>query len=180
MSTSRPRATRHSELHFYLARLQIAFYDTIEKASMGATSDHRRSLGRADISVRFGGGRKIITMGDGTSIETSAGASTDQVAEALAKVDAAAAAPAPVAPAPRPTSPPIRKNITGASLLGGKFRDLINNAKAEIASAQADIETGVENIVQAARDGKEIARSLHAEAEDLRASFSGSSNGAPE
>lgn len=79
-----------------------------------------------------------------------------------------------------PTGPePIKTSITGASFLGEKFKTDIALAKLKIELASAQITTAVQDIHAAGDHGLKLAKTLQAEADDLKAAFGQTSNGGP-
>jgi hypothetical protein len=108
----------------------------LSRERMGATSDLRNHLGVDNVHVRFGDGRKFVTMNDQT-VELPADASNEDVAKALnptpmPSVDIVPAAPAPV-PEKIQDSGPL-SNITG--LQSGAFQDALVKMRQKIAAKQ--------------------------------------------
>jgi hypothetical protein len=85
--------------------------------------------------------------------------------------------PEPMAALP-PNIPadPVRKNITGASFLGAKFKADLAAAKAEIEAAQSQMGDAVADVKAAAVKTVEMAKAIKAEADDLKASLGQGSN----
>lgn len=74
---------------------------------------------------------------------------------------------------------PMKTSITGASFLGEKFKTEIAAAKAKIELAGSQITTAVQDIHAAGDHGLKLAKTLQAEADDLKAAFGQTSNGGP-
>lgn len=153
---------------------------------MGATSDLRQVLGRDDVEVRFGGGRQFVTMDDKT-VELSATAAPEDVAQALnvAKVDAAVQALAitpPISEAPKPVQvvPAPRKNLTGASFLANLIRQQQAAIKKQIAEAGTEMQVAMTELQDVANEATNQVKAVKAETADLRAALGLNSNGAPE
>jgi hypothetical protein len=71
---------------------------------------------------------------------------------------------------------PIKRNITGASFLGDKFKQDLATAKAEIAAAQTQAGNAIADVKAAAVKTVEMAKAIQAEADDLKASLGQGAN----
>lgn len=95
----------------YASDLSDAIYALSRERQMGSQAALREALGRNDIEVRFGDGKQYVTM-DGKTVELSAEASAQEVAQALnvtplPAVQIASAPSSPSVAAPVVASKPI-------------------------------------------------------------------------
>lgn len=82
---------------------------------------------------------------------------------------------------PRPAIAPdvIRKNVTGAGLLGDELKATLAKAKASVEAAQAEVAKAAANVSGAAEQALDLAKAMNTEAADLLASIGQTSNMPP-
>jgi hypothetical protein len=77
---------------------------------------------------------------------------------------------------PNTPSAPIKKSITGASFLGQSYKDDLAAAKAAVLDAQQQIGSAMTDLKSTAAKAIETAKTLQAEADDLKAALGQGSN----